>query len=109
MSKKQYMIALIDQFVENADFVPGELSSKLNRIREQLASISEDELELISNGAVVGTASEQDSTANNAYYQLREAYSQMEEMAYSGQPNETLHHVIQNLRGLYGISDRYFP
>jgi hypothetical protein len=108
-SQKQYITQMINNFQQNVKQMPDDLEAKLEQIKAELAHISEDELELGANGAVTTTASEQSLQSNHPVYLLRDAYSEMEHIAYSEDFNEEVHSVILQMRGYLGIADRYWP
>lgn len=101
------MKTMIQSFLQHAPDAPRELTKKLQKIEQSLDTIPEEELEKI-DGVVTERSGVSMSETQNPVNLLYEAYSQMEEYAKQND-NDQLHQVINQMRGFYGIPDRYFP
>jgi hypothetical protein len=108
LNKKEKILAMIQRFQEYAEQAPSELMSELESIRAKLESLSNEEIEML-DGPSTTPAGEKEYNPANPVMRLAAAYSDMEKFAYTGDENEELYHVIQQMRGFYDIPDRYYP
>jgi hypothetical protein len=110
MSKKQYIMSIIEKFQQYAGREPDRLHTLLQQIQNRLASIPEETLENKFNMVVSSTADQQRASSENLFYLLQEAYSEMERIAKSSKSdNQQLLSAVNQLRGFLEVPDRYFP
>jgi hypothetical protein len=109
MNKKETLLYLINQFEENAKHAPEDLLSNLHTIKQQLESLSNEEIEML-DGPTTSPAGTDDVPSTNPVIMLHNAYSEMEKLAFTNDNNnEELNQVIHQMRGFYDIPERHFP
>jgi hypothetical protein len=108
LNKKEKILTMIGNFQAYAEDAPTELLTELESIRDDLEILSNEDIELL-DGPTTTPAGEKKYDPSNPIMRLATAYSDMEKYAYTGDKNEELYHVIQEMRGLYDIPDRYYP
>jgi hypothetical protein len=108
VKKKTLTLNLIENFEKSAGDMSADLSEKLTAIKERLHALSEEEVQQY-DGAVTIPAADQPHNDNDPLEMLYQCYSDIERTAYTGEPNEELHRVVQQMRGLFDAPDRYFP
>lgn len=106
---KEYVKGVIERIENSRKPLPDELRSKLETIKSNLNDISQDRFELLTNGAVRVSPVEGTTTEKNPLEDLRDIYSQLEVLGYSGEEDAELQHAIIQLRGIFDIPDRYYP
>lgn len=106
---KNFVIGIIDAFESHSQRVPQELRMKLLHIRSNIESMTQDDFDLRSNGAVSTTPTMESPEEQNPMEDLREVYSELEEISLSRNREPELERAIHQLRGILDISDSYFP
>lgn len=108
MEKKEMMLHIINVFTEHAQNAPEELLNKLNQVKYDLNQLTNEQIELLDGPSTV-VAAEKPYDPTNPLEVLFDAYGEMEKFAYSGEKNQDLYSVIQQMRGFFDIPDRYYP
>jgi hypothetical protein len=108
MNKKETLLNMIQTFEAYADQPPADLMNQLQSIRTKLETLSNEEIEML-DGPTTTPAGDKHFDPSNPIIMLHSAYSEMEKFAYTGEKDEELNHVIQQMRGFYDIPDRHFP
>lgn len=108
MDKKDRMYSMIQDFLQHAPDAPPELRGKLEDIASSIEQYPAEEIEKI-DGVVSHPAGQGPDVSQNPVNLLFQAYGDMEKYAYTGEKDRELYSVIQQMRGFYGIPDRYFP
>ncbi|MFD1738926.1 hypothetical protein ACFSCX_20650 [Bacillus salitolerans] len=108
MNKKEMLLHMINRFTEHATTAPRELLEELHQIKRNLDQLSNEAIEML-DGPTTIPAGDRKYDADNPLHLLYHTYGDMEKFAYTGEKDEDLYHVIQQMRGFFDIPDRYFP
>jgi DNA anti-recombination protein RmuC len=110
LSKKEFIQRVIHAFEENAEFIPDQLTSKLNTIKEQLSGYSEEQVEKQTSQVVTST-DEHPYDPDKLSHLLYDAFPDMERMAKEAEMNQyELMQAVNQLRGELGLAtDPPFP
>ncbi|WP_134699416.1 hypothetical protein [Ammoniphilus sp. YIM 78166] len=106
---KDYLVGVISQFENGGQPLPDHLKAKLHQIKSNIDTMTQDQFDLLSNGAVRVSPAIESNVEQNPLSDLREVYSELETMALSNRENSDLHRAITQLRGILDMPDRYYP
>jgi uncharacterized protein (DUF2344 family) len=107
VDKRQFILQAIKTVEQTIDSLPESLNSKFNSIKQQLSSMSDEEMELQTNMVVSSTEGES-YNPEHPIALLEESYSELEEIAKQTH-NHQLLSVLNQFRGFLDIPERYFP
>lgn len=110
LSKKTRMLAIIDGFLKNAQHVPEELHTTLVKAKEQLHSLNDEQLDLLTNNVISMPAKERPLSADNPEFLLQSAYAEIEKIARE-ENNAALQKVVQEMQYYFNIEEKdgFFP
>ncbi len=106
---KDYLVGVINQFENSTQPLPDDLKVKLDQIKSNIESMTQDQFDLLSNGAVRVSPTVVSNVEQNPLSDLRDAYSELEKIALSNGEDSGLHRAITQLRGILDMPDRYYP
>jgi hypothetical protein len=110
LSKKEFFQRVIYVFEENAEFIPDQLTSKLDTIKEKLSGSTEEQVEE-QTSQVVTSPDEHPYDPDKLSQLLYEAFPHMEKIAKESETNQyELMQAVNQLRGELGLAtDPPFP
>ncbi|WP_216829063.1 hypothetical protein [Alkalihalobacterium elongatum] len=110
MNKKQQMEQIVNEFLQHANSISGDLKSNLNQVKEQLQSMSVDDFDMKSDH-VFSTPASEHQYQSDPQSMLQSMYGEMERVARQQQDNEQLQEVIRQMRYYFNIEEKdgFFP
>ncbi|MDE5413763.1 hypothetical protein [Alkalihalobacterium chitinilyticum] len=110
MDKKQQMEQIVNDFLQHAQSISGDLKTNLNQVKEQLHSMSAEDIDMKSDHVFTSPAS-QHQHQDDPQSMLQSMYSEMERVARQEQDNQQLQEVIQQMRYYFNIEEKdgFFP
>jgi hypothetical protein len=110
MSKKQYILHIIENFDQNTEILGESVPSIIHKIRNKVQGMTDNEVEAETNMTVTTTADEHTFEPDNVYYLLDELYYEVINHVNNTQDiDDKIGHGINQLRGLLGVPERFFP
>ncbi|WP_209122885.1 hypothetical protein [Alkalihalobacillus sp. BA299] len=110
MDKKQQMEQIVNHFLDQANTIPEDLNSKLNNVKEQLQSMSADDVHMMSDHVFSSPAGEHDHE-DNPQAMLQSMYGEMERVARQQGDNQQLQEIMRQMRYFFNIQEKdgFFP
>ncbi|MFV8826797.1 hypothetical protein [Alkalihalobacterium sp. APHAB7] len=110
MEKKQQMEQIVNDFLQHAQSISGDLKSNLNQVKEQLQSMSSEDIDMKSDHVFTSPAN-QHQQQDDPQSMLQSMYGEMERVARQEQDNQQLQEVIQQMRYYFNIEEKdgFFP
>lgn len=111
MSNRKQLLKILERFISSVSNIPTELEQQLDKAKEKLEQITDEQFEQISDHVFSSPAHEHQLDDTDPYFAIQSLYGEMERVAREERENREAIAAIKELQHFYGITDKdgYFP
>ncbi|MCM3142562.1 MULTISPECIES: hypothetical protein [unclassified Brevibacillus] len=110
MSKKDYILTIIEKFEKHNDMMPERLQAVIKEVKQDIENVPAETFYLQTNGVVTHSATSGDSERNNPLFRLSEVYFDLKKLAETNRDTHPdLISAITQYEGLLNESEGYSP
>lgn len=112
MTKKDYVLTILENLEKHNDIVPSHLQSVLKEVKRDIQSVSSHSFFLNTNGVITQSAEHHapDPNPNNPLFRLTEAYDELKKLAEKNRDSRPdLLSVVNQFESLIDASEGYSP
>ncbi|MGE7274445.1 hypothetical protein ACQKK5_23660 [Brevibacillus panacihumi] len=110
MTKKEYVLTVVDNLLKHQEILPSELQNVLQEVKNDIEHVSADTFYLETNMVMTELPHERRPNVDAPFFRLSEAYSDLKDLAEQNQDaHPEFFSAVTQLEGLLDASKGYFP